>query len=57
MPISESDTWWGGCSVLPSLGKPKITIIKKKEQMLARRRWLTPVILATQEAEIRKNTV
>jgi hypothetical protein len=30
------------------------SIIKKKEKEKKRCRWLTPVILATQEAEIRK---
>jgi hypothetical protein len=30
------------------------TIEKKKKKLQARSRWLTPVILATQEAEIRK---
>jgi hypothetical protein len=36
---------------------PSKTKIKKKKEEEARHWWLTPVILATQEAEIRRITV
>jgi hypothetical protein len=42
---------------LTNVIKQKKKLKKKKEEVKARCRWLIPVILATQEAEIRSITV
>jgi hypothetical protein len=38
----------------PKRKKEKRKLVLKKKKTLAGHRWLTPVILATQEAEIRR---
>jgi hypothetical protein len=39
------------------MARKRLTNLITKKILLAGRRWLTPVILATQEAEIRRITV
>jgi hypothetical protein len=45
-----SEAWLGICL----FGREQMDIDKLKKQDKARHQWLTPVILATQEAEIRR---